>query len=30
MDQLGCVDALNYDGGGSTTLWGAANRIVAF
>ncbi len=23
MDQLGCVDALNYDGGGSTTLWGA-------
>lgn len=22
MDQLGCVDALNYDGGGSTTLWG--------
>lgn len=22
MDQLGCVDALNYDGGGSSTLWG--------
>jgi Phosphodiester glycosidase len=23
MDQLGCVDALNLDGGGSTTLWGS-------
>lgn len=23
MQQLGCTDALNLDGGGSTTLWGA-------
>jgi len=23
MEQLGCPDALNLDGGGSTTLWGA-------
>jgi len=23
MEQLGCMDALNLDGGGSTTLWGA-------
>jgi len=23
MEQLGCPDALNMDGGGSTTLWGA-------
>ncbi|MBN1475828.1 phosphodiester glycosidase family protein [Candidatus Sumerlaeota bacterium] len=23
MEQLGCTDALNLDGGGSTTLWGA-------
>ena len=23
MEDLGCINALNYDGGGSTTLWGA-------
>lgn len=28
MEQLGCDDALNLDGGGSTTLWGAGEQYA--
>ena len=30
MKELGCRDALNYDGGGSTTLWGGSGEIYYY
>jgi exopolysaccharide biosynthesis protein len=28
MDDLGCIDAINLDGGGSTTMWTKEKGIV--